>query len=180
MSAQKKEEINLIPQKGSELTTAGRILGWLLSTFRIIVILTELIVMTAFLSRFWLDAQNSDLSDEIEQKQAILMAFSDFEREFKDTQKRLKIYSDYTSKKYLISDLLTKITRTIPKDAFLTSINLSENKIHLEAITQDEKSIQQTVSNLSTIDIFKEVNLLGIETDKENVMTLKFNLEILI
>ena len=53
MSA-RKEEINLLPQKGFEATTAGRILAWILSTFRIIVIITELLVMVAFLSRFWL------------------------------------------------------------------------------------------------------------------------------
>ena len=82
----KKEEINLLPQKGFASTTAGRILAWILSTFRIIVIVTEIIVMVAFLSRFWLDAQNTDLDEEITQKQALIAASLGFEKRFKQTQ----------------------------------------------------------------------------------------------
>jgi len=36
-----------------------------MGSFRIIVIVTEIIVMGAFLSRFWLDAQNSELDSSI-------------------------------------------------------------------------------------------------------------------
>ena len=64
MSAHKKQQVNLLPEKGFTSTTTGRVLTWILSTFRIIVIVTEIIVMIAFLSRFWLDAQNTDLSEE--------------------------------------------------------------------------------------------------------------------
>src|SRR3989304_5055627 len=98
MAAHKKEEqINLLPEKGFEQTTTGRILTWILSSFRIIVIVTEIIVMIAFLSRFWLDAQNTDLTEELQQKQAVLSASKAFDAEFKDTQKRLKVFTDLTA-----------------------------------------------------------------------------------
>ena len=61
----KKKNINLLPKEEFDASVVGRLLRWAMGTFRIIVIITEMIVMAAFLSRFWLDAQNSDLNDEI-------------------------------------------------------------------------------------------------------------------
>ena len=65
MPAKKEPEINLLPQEEFEGSVIGRILKWGLSTFRIIVIIVEMVVMAAFLSRFWLDAKNSDLNEDI-------------------------------------------------------------------------------------------------------------------
>ena len=68
MAARKKSSrINLLPQEEFAASTLGRILAWILSTFRILVIMTELIVILAFLSRFWLDARTTDLNEEIKQ-----------------------------------------------------------------------------------------------------------------
>ena len=83
-----KNQINLLPSRGLGSSTAGRVLSWILSTFRIIVIVTEIIVMVAFLSRFWLDAQNTDITEEMTQKQAVLAASLDFERKFKETKEK--------------------------------------------------------------------------------------------
>jgi hypothetical protein len=121
MAARKKEEINLLPQRGFESTTTGRILAWVLSSFRIIVIVTEIIVMVAFLSRFWLDAQNTDLTEELDRKQAVLASSLNFEKEFKDTQKRLEIYSDLTSYKLPKATIASTISQLLPPDIFLTS-----------------------------------------------------------
>lgn len=180
MTAQTKDDINLLPQKGFETSTAGRVLAWVLSTFRIIVIFTELIVMSAFLLRFWLDAQNSDLGDEIDEKQAVLAASLSSEKEFKDNQKRLGVYKEFTSRKYSYNQVLKEITKSFPGNVFLTSIDLAEDKIELDAVSSTERDIQQTIVNLSGKTIFKEVKLLDASTDKGNPSLIKFKLEILI
>ena len=61
----KNKSINLLPQEEFDASIFGRTLKWAMGTFRIIVIITEMVVMGAFLSRFWLDAQNSDLDNSI-------------------------------------------------------------------------------------------------------------------
>jgi len=85
----KSKQINLIPQDEFESSNFGRILKWALSTFRIVVIVTELIVMSAFLSRFWLDAKNSDLNEEINVNKSQIIAYKDIETEFRSLQKNL-------------------------------------------------------------------------------------------
>lgn len=186
--AARQEQINLLPGKGFEATTGGRILAWILSTFRIIVIVTEVIVMVAFLSRFWLDAQNTDLAEEIEEKQAVLSASLNFEKQFKDAQKRLEIFSTLTSKGELFNQTLTTITSHLPDDLFLTSLSFKESgseeikstkkasQIDIEGASPNERSIQQFLVNLDSSNQFSSIVINQIKADPENPILLIFRI----
>lgn len=176
MPARKKETINLLPEKGFASTTTGRILAWILSTFRIIVIVTEILVMVAFLSRFWLDAQNTDLGDEIDQKKAVLIASKNFESDFRDTQKRLDIYSQLTDAQKRATSTLKKVTELLPLDVFLTAVNVQEDAWAISGRTPSEKSIQQLVVNLDSIDGVDKTSITSISTDEDDPSTLVFKL----
>ena len=60
-----KKDINLLPREEFEQKTVGRFLIWALTVGRWIVIVTELIVITAFLSRFKLDRDLANLYEKI-------------------------------------------------------------------------------------------------------------------
>ena len=92
----KNKSINLLPQEEFDTSLLGRTLKWAMGSFRIIVILTEMVVMAAFLSRFWLDAQNSDLNDSIKTATAQIQAQSSFEKEFRGIQQKLTIFKQIT------------------------------------------------------------------------------------
>jgi hypothetical protein len=87
------KHINLLPQDDFQTTGIGRVLKWALSTFRVMVIVTELVVMSAFLSRFWLDSKNSDLNEAMGIKKAQVMAYKEVEKEFRSYQTKLSIAS---------------------------------------------------------------------------------------
>ena len=179
MSALNKEnQINLIPRDEFSASQAGRILTWFLTTFRIMVILVELVVLAAFLSRFWLDAKNSDLNDEIAQKQALLTVSTKFENDFRLIQKKLQIFSDLTTNNVSSSKLLQDVTTKIPPDVFLTSSSLSPNSITLTGSSPSEKSIAQFIANLSSISDFSSVSLNQVEINEENKNLLNFSLQI--
>lgn len=183
MSAQKQTakkpvtKINLLPEKGFGSTTTGRILAWILSTFRVIVIVTEIIVMIAFLSRFWLDAQNTDLSEEITQKKAILTNSLSFDKEFKDVQKRLQIYSDYLNNKLSYSNYLEAIKSSQPGDVFLTSISFSEKRLILTGFSPSERSIEQFGVNLNSTDNFKGLKPTEIKSSLTQIGSLQFSFQ---
>ena len=177
MSAHKKQQVNLLPEKGFTSTTTGRVLTWILSTFRIIVIVTEIIVMIAFLSRFWLDAQNTDLSEEIEQKKAILVASADFEKEFRQTQERLQIYSGLTLNKVQNSSVISQITKLVPDDTILKAIHITGNVWVIDAKTANEISIQQFAVNIDSIENTEKVSITQLSSDNEDPDTLVFKLK---
>src|SRR3990167_9181041 len=86
-----KKTINLLVLEGFEHSPVGKVLHWLLSAGRTIVIFTELIVIISFLSRFWLDRTLTDLSEQNNNKRAQIEASRQFEENFKSVQQRLSL-----------------------------------------------------------------------------------------
>ena len=163
----KNKLINLLPKDEFEASVFGRILKWALSSFRIMVIVTELVVMGAFLSRFWLDAKNSDLNDELNTSKAQVSAYSDVESTIISNQKRLSIAKSlYTQKN--ISEIIEKISKSIPSDISLNSISISEGVLTLKASSLSERSIMQFLVNLDSDEDLSDVNLSQVSSGVDN------------
>ena len=156
----KQKNINLIPQDEFESSTAGRILKWALSSFRVMVIATELIVMSAFLSRFWLDAKNSDLNEELEINKAQVGAYIDIETTFREKQQKLGIVKSLYAEPKL-SEMMNTFTRLMPGD-------ITEGQLQLRASALSENSIAQFLVNLEKDNTFKDTNLSQVSTSTEN------------
>lgn len=168
----KEPKINLLSREEFLTSTAGRILAWILSSFRIIVIVTEILVVLAFLSRFWLDAQNTDLNELIKQKRAVLAASLSFEKEFRDIQARLEVFSEFTEDEGVIASSLDTINTSIPPDIFLESIFFTDNGVVVQGASTSEISIQQFVVNLNSRKTFGKITLEDIKSKKEEQLLL--------
>lgn len=175
MPANKRNKINLLPQEEFESSTLGRILKWALSTFRIMVILTELIVMGAFLSRFWLDAKNSDLNDELNSSKAQVLAYSDIESSIRSNQKKLVIAKALYSQKE-VSEIIDNFTKLIPSDVSLNSIAISEGVLTIRSSSLSERSIMQFLVNLDSDIDLSDVNLSQISSSVDNDYTINFTI----
>jgi len=166
MAALKKtKQINLLPSVEFKGSIAGRVLSWLLGTFRYIVIITELFVMIAFLSRFWLDAQSNDLNEQIDQKKAILGASAEFEGEFRKAQSQLNIIAQMQEEP--ITTNLNTTSSLLPSDVRLSSFSIVENEIKAQGVSANERSIAQYIANLESVNDFENVKLtqLGAKPD---------------
>lgn len=167
MAAKKRKSINLLPQEGFESSNLGRILKWALSTFRTMVIVTEMIVMGAFMSRFWLDAKNSDLNDSINIAKAQVIAYSDVEKEFRSDQKKLGIIKSlYSENRY--SDILQSISNSLPPDVSLISITISAGQVQMKARSGSERSIAQLITNLQKSQFLKDPQLSQLSSSVDN------------
>ena len=166
MAKKKKEAINLLPQEEFAASTLGRVLAWLLSTFRMIVIATEMVVMAAFLSRFWLDAENTDLNDSIKQKSAAIASYAQVEENFRSVQKKLSVLSGISQGK-TNSSLLSIVRSSLPANVSLSSFSVTLAEIQIKGNATSEISIHQFITNLSSKPEFKNISLfqLGTPTD---------------
>ncbi len=171
------KSINLLPQEEFDASIAGRALKWAMGTFRIIVIATEMVVMGAFLSRFWLDAQNSDLNDAISVKSAQVSSQSDFEKNFRDLQDRLSVFNDYT-KNTGTSTLLTKVVSRVPQNVTLQSLSFQDGSIQIKGTAGSEIDIAQFISNLKAEKSFKNAALGQVGTSDANQSSVVFNLKV--
>ena len=171
----KNKLINLLPRDEFETSILGRILKWALSSFRVMVIITEIVVMSAFLSRFWLDARNSDLNEELEMGEVQVDAYEEVESEFRSIQKKLSIakvlYNEPKSTK-----VLSDIAGTLPPDIFLSSVTLNQTSLLIKAASFSESSIAQFVTNLEANKSFSDIELSQISTDQDNPSIIIFTI----
>jgi Tfp pilus assembly protein PilN len=179
MAARKKgKNINLLPQEEFASSAMGRALAWALSTFRIIVIITEVVVMGAFLSRFWLDARVSDLNDEIAQNRAVIEASAEFEEDFKSAQQRLGIFSALASDEDTASSTLDAIISYIPDNIILTSYGFLQDRATVKGVTSSERAIAQFIANLDSDERFGEITITQLGASEDQASQLLFTLEI--
>lgn len=175
MPIRKSKQINLIPQDEFESSNFGRILKWALSTFRVMVIITELLVMSAFLSRFWLDAKNSDLNDKLEINKTQVEAYSDVESEFRLHQQQLKIakslYAE-TAKNKIISSII----QYLPPEISLNSISINDDVILIKAYSSNEASVNQFLVNLEANKEIRDVNLSQLSSGVDANQNITFTI----
>jgi len=155
----------------------GRVLKWAMGTFRIIVIVTEMVVMGAFLSRFWLDAQNSDLNDSIKIKSAQITAQSSIEQSFRNVQTKLNIFGEITPK-ILPSQRVENIVSKIPPDITLSGISVSDISTQIKGVSNSEAGIVQFVANLQADTSFKSVDLGSISSSDTDPTQTIFSVNI--
>lgn len=160
--------INLLPQEEFAASTMGRILTWLLSSFRVIVIFSEVVVMGAFLSRFWLDAKNADLADEIKEKEVIVSSFITIEREFKKSQKKISAFSLQTKDQDFAQNTIEILSKNLPADVKLTVLSINADTIEIKAESLTESSISNFLGQLKQEDVFNSAVITQLATTKEN------------
>lgn len=173
---QSKINLNLLPNEGLEKTTTGRLLKWTLSVGRYIVIFTELIVLLAFLSRFWLDRTLSDLHETIIQKQAIIKSAQDLEQQSRSIQNRLKEANGILLDNLKAQEILSFLEKSTPTDMVFNSINIKKDQISLSASTLSELSLAVFSYNLKKSNLFTKINLEGVEKNKTQQGEISFSL----
>lgn len=177
MPANKKGvNINLLPQDSFEGKPLGKFLKWALSYGRYIVVCTELVVILAFLSRFKLDRDLTDIHEEIGQKQAIIEATYDLESGFKNFQNRLQKIKTLAADESSPNEILETLSRNIPTDVYLIDISVAQDKINLAAVSKSEVGFGVFINNLSQTKKFTNINLGVVSRGGEREPTIKFNL----
>ncbi len=172
----KNKPINLLPQEEFNASTTGRVLKWATGTFRIIVIATEMVVMGAFISRFWLDAQNSNLNNTIKAKSAQISAQADLEKEFRLIQSKLNIIAQIKGEQKT-TEFLDKITTSVPANITLSRVTFSTGSIVVSGSSLTDTDILQFIANLKS-DLFKDVSLgqVGISENDQLETTFVINI----
>lgn len=140
MSA-RKTPINLLPKSEFELSYWGRFLKWALSTGRYIIILTEIVVIAAFLSRFKLDQDLSDLTDAVNNKQQILKHTAATEKNFRLVQSRLDAAAALLSSQNKPSQILDAVASALPESLRLTSVAIATGQITVAAQAGSELDV---------------------------------------
>jgi len=171
------EDINLLPQEEWEKKPIGRLVKWTLTIGRYIVIATELIVITAFISRFKFDRDLSDLYEEIEIQQARIKSSEEFEKEFRLIQNRLKVIKELDKRKIDPSKILTSAADLIPLNVTLENLQFDREtgKLTFTGYSLSESGLAAFINNLKQSDYFNNIEIESIVKGSELQIDFKLN-----
>src|SRR3989339_1176585 len=124
MPAAPKISINLLGLEQQEHSPIGRFIGWATTYGRYIMVTTEMIVLVAFLSRFSLDRQLTDLKDEIMQKQDIIAANQDLEIQFRQIQDSLNKMKVLLTKQEIPTNTINTLHLLLPSGTYFQSLSI--------------------------------------------------------
>lgn len=175
--AARKTTIEFLPQEDWEKGTTGKILKWALTVGRHIVIFTELIVILAFLSRFKLDRDLTDLGEKIKQQQAIVSSWANFEKEFRFLNKRLQTIEEAKKNQPKIEEVLGELTSLVPIDVYFSEISVVDNDVNFTATALSEQGFGTFLKNLKTSSRFQNLTLSQVVSDTEGEIGIKFQIK---
>jgi len=174
MPAAPKISINLLGLEQQEHTPVGRFIGWVTTYGRYIMVTTEMIVLVAFLSRFSLDRQLTDLKDEIQQKQDIIAANQDLEIEFRQTQDSLNKIKTILTTQEIPTKTINILHSLLPSGTYFQTLSINKNKITSQVSSLTVQSFSQFLINLSST---KQLSSIEIGTvDKQTVQGIQYTL----
>ena len=181
-----KKEVSLLPNSENPNSFSSRLIKWSTTTGRVVIIFTELIVVCAFISRFWLDRKNSDLSEILRQKTSILQSTKTFEAEFKQLQQKLSSIKVFYANQPKYDQQIASLIKSTPEEIYYKDISLSQDEktsqtiVTSNLIAYREDIIVNFITNLMVNPDIKQVDIKRIEKKpKENqydvLVSLVFN-----
>lgn len=175
MPAQRRP-INLLPLSEFETSFGGRFLKWAVTWGRYIVILTELVVIAVFLSRFKLDRDLSLLGEEIEGKKNILEAQSATEEEFRRIQARVGVIKNLIATQLNVEKRMENLSKRIVPGVKLTEVFLTKEKSEISGIALGEEAVGETIARLRGGGV-KKVELVEISLSPQGGVKFSLKLE---
>lgn len=122
------KEISLLPNEADNNSFIARLLRWVTTVGRVVIIITEFIVIGAFLSRFWLDRKNADLSEILRQQKAILNSTKDFETDYNSLQQRLAYIKNFYQSEPKYTTILNSFIQSLPNGIYLQNLTFNRDK----------------------------------------------------
>lgn len=151
MSTQKLNKINLLPRDSFEESSLGKFLSWALTSGRVIVILTEFVVVLAFGSRFWFDQKLNNLIEEISAKEAVVESYVSIENQMRDVLARETKVSDFLVDGLELPDVFSNLRKATPKDVSFDTFSINDSQIKIEGSAKSEAGFSLFLNNLGYI-----------------------------
>jgi Tfp pilus assembly protein PilN len=149
--------INLLHDREQPLL--DKFLQWALSSGRMIVILTEVIALSAFLYRFSLDRKIVDLNDEISQKQIIVEQFNQQEVLYRNLQTRLANAKSINTASGETTTLLNQVVTLATGRIRFNSLTVNENVINIDGETPSTTQLNYFIRQLQQNPKVERVSL---------------------
>lgn len=172
------KSINLLPRDSFETSQIGIVLAWLLSFGKWAVILTQLVVMGAFLWRFTLDRQLTDLKKSIAKDVAVIKSYDQIERDFILTQKRVENAKSVIAEQKAITDELARLAAATPVDVWYDKLTITPDSSSISAYSKSLPGFNQFLATLEQDPSYKGVSIARIQNGGVQGAQMQFEMSL--
>ena len=153
--------INLV--RGRKPHIFDQFVGWALSIGRVVVILTELVALGAFLYRFGLDRQLVDLHDKIAQEQSIVDLLKQNEDTYRNLQYRLSLAKTVITDQQKSVKLYGDIISMMDSSTTLQTLIIDQGSVKITLEVPSITSLSSFIDQMKNYPNFTSVSLDRIE-----------------
>ena len=153
--------INLI--KNKQIPFFDKFMDWALTVGRLIVILTEIVAVLAFVYRFSLDERLIDLHSSIKQKQTLVSLLKADEDKYRNLQDRIALASTLSEKNAKTNKIVLNIIELIPGGVKINNLIFNKDRITISADTSSVSSLTDFINFLKDYPSIKSVSIDNIE-----------------
>jgi Tfp pilus assembly protein PilN len=153
--------INLLAEDQNTNSPWNRIMIWITSYGRYIMISTELVVLIAFTSRFSLDRKLTDLKENIMEKQEILEVNKELEQEIRGVQEKISAIKLLMREQPVPVETLIVVHTLLPAGAYLDTLSIDTTKLSTNVTADSAGSFTRFLANFSSAN-----TLTGVEIGK--------------
>ncbi len=159
------QNINLLPSSQWNHYWIAYFLKWVTTYGKYALIITELIVISAFLTRFKLDQDLLEVKDKINNNVAILQSSKTFEGQVTKLSQKQNLVIKEWQKTPTFSKYITAVTDSLPKNIILNNISANKSSMTLVGYSPNEVSLAYFLKYLKKNPAFKSVSLTKISSD---------------
>ncbi|MBI4037269.1 PilN domain-containing protein [Candidatus Daviesbacteria bacterium] len=171
-------KVNLLIRKEEQIKLHIRLLKWLLSSGRFIVIAVELITIGAFIYRYKLDTNLLDLQEKIEAQIPYIESMKTDEITIRQLQFQLATIKQIRQESPGFTQAILRISQLTPKSVKLTGISLDRTQTFPKTIfrisgqTGSNLEISAFMKALQKDPAFAEVTLTNISFEERTTFTI--------
>ncbi|MCA9370057.1 MAG: PilN domain-containing protein [Pseudomonadales bacterium] len=167
--------INLLPRDPFYASTFGRVMRWGLTTGRYLIILTEIIVIGSFATRFTLDRQITDLNASILQKEKRIQAYGTLETDVRVAQKRTTDYSEYKTQANIV-EIFPEITAITPDQVTFNTLTINDATVVINGVANSQTIFTTFINNLQLSPKLNNIQVGNVSSPEEGDVGYAFEL----
>ena len=155
--------INLI--KNKQIPLFDKFINWALTVGRLIVILTEIVAISAFIYRFSLDERLIDLHSSIKQQQNLISLLRQDENKYRNLQDRIALASSLMKKNVKTNKIVFDIVGLTPQGVKIDNLTFNKDKLTINADINFVSSLTDFINVLKDYPDIKAVSIDNIESE---------------
>lgn len=177
-NSNEKKNISINLSGKPKQSTGSVFYKWAIQTGRIIIVLTELIALSALFYRFVIDRQITDINDQIATQVLLIRSNEEKEQQFRAVQNKLSTIKTIKQDTDAKIEVMNKVLDTANSGIFSASnLTVNKNTISLNGVASSIFAINSFVEELKTNEYVTSMSINEItSTDTGILFTLQITL----